>query len=86
MVIVGNVEPGNVPLNPAMAILKELEFIGSAHATLSDLEAVLGLMARGAIAPDVAASFPIADAAAAHAMMETRKAAGRVVLVHDDAG
>lgn len=86
MVIVGNVDPGNVALNPAMAILKELEFIGSAHATLSDLKAILGLVAKGVIAPDVAASFPVAEAAQAHALMESRKVAGRVVLMHDDAG
>ena len=29
MVIVGTVQPGNWPFNPALAILKELEFIGS---------------------------------------------------------
>ncbi|MBI1775129.1 MAG: alcohol dehydrogenase catalytic domain-containing protein [Proteobacteria bacterium] len=86
MVIVGNVDPGNVAINPAMAILKELEFIGSAHATLSDLKAVLGLVARGEITPEVAASFPVAEAAAAHSLMEARKAAGRVVLMHDHAG
>ena len=41
MVIVGNVDPGPVPFNPAMAILREMEFIGSGHATLGDLQKVV---------------------------------------------
>ena len=35
--VVGNVQPGNVPFNPAIGILKEIELGGSSHATLDDL-------------------------------------------------
>jgi acryloyl-coenzyme A reductase len=83
MVIVGNVDPGNVPLNPAMAILKELDFIGSAHATLSDLTRVIDLVARGEIEPEIAAFVPLSDVAEAHRIMEDRSTSGRVVLVHE---
>jgi acryloyl-coenzyme A reductase len=82
MVLVGNVDPGPVPLNPAMAILKEIDFIGSAHATVADLQKVIDLVSSGEITPDIAEFVPIKDAAHAHRLMEERKATGRVVLVH----
>jgi D-arabinose 1-dehydrogenase-like Zn-dependent alcohol dehydrogenase len=82
MVIVGNVDPGSVPLNPAMSILKELDFIGSAHATLADLKKVIDLVARGEIEPEIAAFVPVEEAARAHRMMEDRSTSGRVVLTH----
>lgn len=83
MVIVGNVDPGSVPLNPAMAILKELDLIGSAHATLADLKKVIDLVARGEIEPEIAAFVPVAEASRAHRMMEDRSTSGRVVLTHE---
>ncbi len=83
MVVVGNVDPGPVPFNPAMSILKELDFIGSAHATLSDLRKVIDLVARGEIEPEIAAFVPVEEAARAHAMMEERSTSGRVVLTHE---
>ena len=85
MVLVGNVEPGNVQLNPAMSILKELDFIGSAHATLADLKKVITLVANGDIVPEIAATVPIDKASDAHRMMEERTTSGRVLLVHDAA-
>jgi D-arabinose 1-dehydrogenase-like Zn-dependent alcohol dehydrogenase len=84
MVIVGNLDPGNVPLNPAMAILKEIDFLGSAHATLFDLRKVVDLVVRGEIAPDIADFVPVQEVSRAHRMMEERKVSGRVVLLHDD--
>lgn len=83
MVIVGNVDPGTVPLNPAMSILKELDFIGSAHATLADLQKVIDLVVRGEIEPEIAAFVPVEDAARAHQIMEDRATSGRVVLTHE---
>lgn len=85
MVIVGNVDPGSVPLNPAMSILKELDFIGSAHATLDDLAKVIDLVERGKINPEIAEFVPVAEAERAHRIMEDRSVSGRVVLVHDKA-
>ncbi|SEF15588.1 D-arabinose 1-dehydrogenase, Zn-dependent alcohol dehydrogenase family [Rhizobiales bacterium GAS191] len=84
MVIVGNLDPGNVPLNPAMAILKEIDFLGSAHATLADLRKVVDLVVRGEIAPDIGDFVPVQEVSRAHRMMEERKVSGRVVLLHDD--
>lgn len=85
LVMVGNVDPGNVALNPALSILKEIDIIGSAHATLEDLRAVIDLVARGLIAPQIADFVPVEEAGRAHAMMEERRVSGRVVLLHRDA-
>ena len=83
MVLVGNVEPGNVALNPALSILKELDVVGSAHATLEDLKKVIALVANGAIVPEIAARVPVEDASKAHRMMEERTTTGRVLLLHE---
>jgi NADPH:quinone reductase-like Zn-dependent oxidoreductase len=83
LVLVGNLEPGSVPLNPAMAILKELQLIGSGHATLEDLKAVIGLVQAKKITPDIDTRLPAKDAAQAHRLMEGRTTSGRVVLIHD---
>ena len=83
MVLVGNVEPGNVALNPALSILKELDIVGSAHATLQDLKKVIALVANGEIVPEIAASVSVEDASKAHRMMEDRTTTGRVLLRHD---
>jgi len=82
MVVVGTLEPGNLPFNPALAILKELEFVGSAHATVTDLQHVIALVERGRITPEIGLSLPVAKAAEAHRAMEAREVVGRVVLTH----
>lgn len=85
MVIVGTMEPGNWPFNPALSILKELEFIGSAHATLNDLRHIMRLVASGKITPQIGRVMPISQAAEAHRAMEAKEVTGRVVLMHDHA-
>lgn len=85
MVIVGTVQPGNWPFNPALSILKELEFIGSAHATLNDLRTVIRLVAEGKVVPEIGKVLPMRQAAEAHRTMEAKEVTGRVVLVHDHA-
>ncbi len=82
LVVVGNVEPGNVQLNPALSILKEIEIIGSAHATLSDLRRVIDLVERGLLKPRIAATVPVRDAAEAHAQLAAGATGGRFVLEH----
>jgi D-arabinose 1-dehydrogenase-like Zn-dependent alcohol dehydrogenase len=82
LVLVGNVTPGTVALNPAISILKEIEVIGSAHAVVSDLIQVVDLVKRKRLFALVAATMPVAQAAAAHRMLETRSTVGRIVLTH----
>lgn len=86
LVVVGNVDPGPVALNPAMAILREMEIIGSGHATLADLQQVVALVAAGQITPNIADVLPLSDASEAHRRMEARSTSGRVVLRHAGSG
>jgi D-arabinose 1-dehydrogenase-like Zn-dependent alcohol dehydrogenase len=79
---VGNVNPGNVALNPAVAILKEIEVIGSAHAVVADLIRVVDLVKHQRLVPLISATLPIAQAAVAHRMLAQRAAVGRIVLMH----
>ena len=83
LVVVGNVRPGPVQLNPALAILKEIEVIGSAHATVSDLRHVVDLVARGLLKPRIAARLPVTLASQAHAQLAASGAPGRLVLIHN---
>ncbi len=46
----------------------------------ADLRAIARLMARGALTPVVDRVYPLAEAARAHAYVETRRAQGKVVL------
>lgn len=85
MVVVGTVDPGNWPFNPALSILKELEFIGSAHATLNDLRKIIRIVAEGKVKPQIGRVMPIAAAAEAHRAMEAKEITGRVVLMHEHA-
>jgi D-arabinose 1-dehydrogenase-like Zn-dependent alcohol dehydrogenase len=82
LVLVGNVTPCTLELNPARSILKEIDVLGSGHATLADLHKVLDLVASGAITPKIAACLPRDNAANAHRRMEQHRELGRVVLVH----
>ena len=82
LVLVGNVEPDGVKFNPGLAILRELEIIGSCHATVADLKKVVDLVDRGLIEPEIGVVLPVAEAARAHRMMEAREVTGRVVLRH----
>ena len=82
LVVVGNVAPGNVQLNPALSILKEIEVIGSAHATLSDLRRVIDLVARGLLKPRIAQVVSVTQASEAHAQLEAGSFGGRFVLTH----
>lgn len=85
MVLVGNVQPGAVPLNPAIAILKEIDFVGSGHATRADLARVLDLVAAGKIAPIISERLPRDRAMEAHRILDARANKGRVVLIHEAA-
>ena len=82
LVVVGNVRPGPVQLNPALSILKEIEVIGSAHATVSDLRRVVDLVARGLLKPRIAARMPVKLASEAHARLAAGESGGRFVLTH----
>jgi acryloyl-coenzyme A reductase len=81
LVIVGNTEPAAFPLEPGLMILKELRVHGCAHADRRDLAEVVELVARGAIIPVPARTWPLEEAAAAHDAVERRLVTGRAVIL-----
>jgi acryloyl-coenzyme A reductase len=81
VVVVGNLVTRDVTLNPGLVIVKELEIIGAFATDQTELEEALKLTASRAIRPFISEALPLADAAVAHARLEQRGVAGRIVLV-----
>ena len=81
LVLVGNTDPRPVKVNPGAVIVRELQIVGSAHATRSDLEDVIALIARGKISPTVGEVRPLEEAAELHRSMEAHEVTGRAVLL-----
>jgi D-arabinose 1-dehydrogenase-like Zn-dependent alcohol dehydrogenase len=88
IVVVGNLEPGHVDLNPGLVIVKELEILGAYATTHEELEQAFELIERSVLRPWVADVFPLSEAAQAHRRLEERRVAGRLVLVpeHQEEG
>lgn len=80
VVIVGNLENGNVEILPGAFIMREIRLMGSKACTRSELQDVLHLLARGLVRPMIHTSMPLEEAAKAHDMVEQGSAEGRVVL------
>ena len=59
---------------------KELQIIGSNSATLRDMEAMMPLLASGALKPVIDRVFPLDEAADAHRYLEEGKQSGKVIL------
>ena len=83
VVVVGNLESGTIALNPGLVIVKELEILGAYATTAGELETALGLTHAGKLSPYVSDVLPLGDAAKAHARLENREVAGRLVLCPD---
>lgn len=83
VVVVGNLESGTVDLNPGLVIVKELEILGAYATTQAELETALQLTHAGKLTPFVTEVLPLRSAALAHARLENREVAGRLVLSPD---
>jgi len=81
LVLVGDVDPAPVGLDSGLTIVKELQVRGSAHATRTDLEEVVSMVAEGHIVPVVARTWPLAQVSQAHAALDAREITGRAVVV-----
>jgi NADPH:quinone reductase-like Zn-dependent oxidoreductase len=81
LVAVGNMQPGNAALNPALAILKEIEIVGSGHALVADLVRLIGLVDAGLVQARIAERMPVAQAARAHERLAGQGLNGRIVLL-----
>ena len=70
--------------NPAIDLrqifFRQVEVLGSTMGSKADLLAVLEHVAAGRLKPVIHAVLPLADAAAAHGILERREAFGKVVL------
>jgi D-arabinose 1-dehydrogenase-like Zn-dependent alcohol dehydrogenase len=81
VVVLGNVEGGAVPIQPALLILKEIALIGTKSVTREEMAAVLSLVTDGTFPVPAVRRRPLAEAAAAHREMELSQSTGRTVLV-----
>ena len=84
LVIVGNLDTANIEINPGMIIVKELEIIGAYATTVEELQTALDLTAAGTVKSCVSETMPLHEAVRAHARLENREVAGRLVLVPPD--
>jgi len=69
-----------VPLDIIPFFRRQLRLVGSKNATTTELRMVMDYVAAGRLAPVIHARFPLAEAAAAHRMVESREVFGKVVL------
>ena len=79
-IMIGQLTGDFVPFNPAQLFLKNQSMYSVMSTSRRQLEDVLTLMKRGQIKPVITASFPLEEAAQAHALVETGKAVGRIVM------
>jgi NADPH:quinone reductase-like Zn-dependent oxidoreductase len=60
---------------------KELRLAGSKNASVLELRKVMGLVGDGKLKPIIHKTFPLAQAAEAHRVVESRDFFGKVLLV-----
>jgi acryloyl-coenzyme A reductase len=77
---VGNVDPRSVSLHLGLVLMKELELLGSAHATPAELRSAVDLVACSRLQPAAASELPFGEARRAHELLEAGAVAGRIVL------
>jgi NADPH:quinone reductase len=89
-ITVGNVSRGNLKIDPGplsagnrslTGVFLGAETVMGAARVRAMLDGILADLASGALQPVIDRTFPLAEAAAAHAYIESRAPFGRVVLV-----
>jgi NADPH:quinone reductase-like Zn-dependent oxidoreductase len=70
-----------VPLDIIPFFRRQLRLVGSKNATLTELRTVMGMVAEGKLKPVIHAAFPLADAAEAHRVVDSREIFGKVLLL-----
>src|SRR5688500_7683343 len=79
-ILIGQLTGDFIPFNPAQLFLKNQSMLPVTSVSRNQLEDVLALMGRKQVKAVVTQSLPLEEAAKAHALVEARRAAGRVVL------
>lgn len=69
-----------VPFDIIPFFRRQLKLVGSKNASIAELREVMGLVEQGRLSPVIDSVFPLADAAKAHARIESRGFFGKVVL------
>jgi NADPH:quinone reductase-like Zn-dependent oxidoreductase len=70
-----------VPFDIIPFFRRELRLSGSKNASVLELRTVMGLVAEGRLKPVIHRSFPLAEAAEAHRVVESRENFGKVLLL-----
>lgn len=79
-ILIGQLTGDFIPFNPAQLFLKNQSMLPVTSVSRNQLEDVLALMGRKQVKAVVTQSLPLEEAAKAHALVESGRAAGRVVL------
>ena len=70
-----------VPFDIIPFFRRQLRLVGSKNASSTELRTVMGLVAEGKLKPVIHAAFPLADAAEAHRIVDSREIFGKVLLL-----
>ena len=81
MVVVGGHAGEFASLDIIPFFRRQLRLVGSSRATQRELDTVMGLAAEGALKAVVHRALPLAEAAEAHRIVDSRQAFGKVLLV-----
>jgi len=79
--MIGQLFREEISINPAHILFKCATIHGITNARRDQLADTVSLVARGLIHPRVARTFPLHEAASAHALVESGTLIGRVVLI-----
>jgi len=79
-ILIGQLTGDFIPFNPAQLFLKNQSMLPVTSVSRNQLEDVLQLMGRGQVKAIVTQSLPLEEAGRAHTLVESGRAAGRVVL------
>ena len=80
LVICGGHSGEVVPFDVIPFFRRQLSVIGSFVFACTEVETCFGLVARGALKPQIAATFPLEEAGKALDLMESRDFFGKIVL------
>jgi NADPH:quinone reductase-like Zn-dependent oxidoreductase len=80
LVFCGATDGAQVQLDLRPVFFKGLSILGSTMGTLGEMAAVAELMAAGKLVPNPLTTFPLKEAARAHALLESRSVVGKLVL------
>ena len=80
VVVLGNIGAATVSTTPGLLIGRRLRISGSGMGTFEDLRQSLALLASGAVKPVIAEQMRFSEVARAHALLDQKAIAGRVVM------